>query len=160
MQKNKLLPKGTKLYLLEESMTDRWFSDDPYHFEIVTGEITNCIKGGFVEYRIRTINRLGHDAGLRYIRAASVGVSAFTDFESAVEYAERRTNYHERKYGYGMKEPMMRPWRENSDSGREETAESQTAPVQETDSRQHEPGLHPGTDLEHGRSDPGRAMVL
>lgn len=108
----KRLPIGTKLYLLEESTTDRWFSDQPYHYEIVTGEILEYIRGGFIEYKVRLKNRLGHDAGLKFIRAASVGVSAFTDMQSAIEYAERRTYHHEKLFAYCMDLPMMRPWRE------------------------------------------------
>lgn len=107
----KLLPTGTTLYGISESTTDYRFSGTPYHYEIVKGKISEIIRGGYTEYKINTWSRCG-SSSLRFVRTNCVGVSWFKTWDEAVEYVERMTEHHEKKFGYMYDRPLMRPWRE------------------------------------------------
>lgn len=138
MKKKKLLPIGTTVYLLIESFTDHSFSDQPFHYEIVTGEVKGYICGGFTQYRVPTKNRLGRTSNLKFPRTTDLGKSMFLAMGEAVAFAERQTDEHESKCSRFVKEPLLRPWRENNDRRREEATESQAAPVQEADCQLYE----------------------
>ena len=108
---NKLLPIGTTIYTIEESMTDRWFSDMPYHFEIVSGKISRINVGGYKEYVVHTENRLGRKSNLRYLKTSDLGRNFFLTYEECVEFAERETADYERRW----KTECMKPWRGTHD---------------------------------------------
>lgn len=104
----KLLPIGTTLYTIEESIADRWFSDQPYHFEIVSGQISRINVGGYKEYVVPTVNRLGRKSLLRFLKTSNIGKSFFLTYEEAVELAETETARYEKAWHV----ECMRPWRE------------------------------------------------
>lgn len=114
----KLLPLGTTLYMLEESITDRWFHVIPYHYEIVSGEISRINHGGFNEYVVQTCNRLGHKSCLRFIKTSDVGKrSAWLTYAEAVEAAEKATDRYEQVWGKYLEEKVMMPWRDENANG-------------------------------------------
>lgn len=105
---SKLLPIGTTIYTVEESISDRWFSEIPFHYEVVSGEITRINKGGYSEYVVQSINRLGRQSNLLYLKTSNLGKSFFTDKVGAVELAEKVTDEYEKKW----RETLIRPWRD------------------------------------------------
>lgn len=110
----KYLEKGTKLYFVIESLSDRAFSADPYHFEITSGEIDDIhrFEGSRAdEYRVLTQNRKGRSSVLEYPRCKDIGKSFFLTFEEAAEAAEKATANYEKIWGWAIKEPLLRPWR-------------------------------------------------
>ena len=113
----KLLDIGTELFFLEESKTDRWFSRDPYHFEVTHGTITRINAGGYKEYVVPTINRLGRQTSLIYAKTSELGKTFWMTYEEAVEAAEKATENYETRWGRICKDlvPMMRPWREDEE---------------------------------------------
>lgn len=108
---SKLLPIGTTLYTIEESIADRWFSDEPYHFEIVSGEISRINVGGYKEYVVHLTNRLGRKSNLRFMKTSNLGKNFFLTYEEAVEFAEVETARYERVWHV----ECMRPWRRKND---------------------------------------------
>ena len=106
---SKLLDIGTTIYTVEESITDRWFSGQPYHFEIVSGKISRINHGGYKEYVVPTVNRLGQKSNLRYLKTSDLGKSFFLSYRECIELAERVTADYERRWG----EPVSRPWSDN-----------------------------------------------
>lgn len=109
--KNRLLDIGTTIYTIEESMTDRWFSHTPYHYEIVHGKINRINRGGFTEYVVQTYNRLGKTANLRYLQTSRLRNTFWLTEAEAIEAAERMTTAYEKH----VKERLMRPWRKNEE---------------------------------------------
>lgn len=103
---NKLLPIGTTLYTIEESISDRWFAGHPYHFEIVSGQISRINVGGYKEYVVPTMNRLGRKSNLLFLKTTNLGKSFFTDYRECVDFAERTTADYEKRW----REPLCRPW--------------------------------------------------
>lgn len=109
---SKLLPIGTKVYLLEESISDRWFTDTPYHFEIVYGVVDQIIVGNFKQYQISTMNRLAQKSNLRFKRTTDLGLAFWLTYDEAVQAAEWASDVYEKTWAKMMKEPLLRPWRE------------------------------------------------
>lgn len=107
----KLLPIGNTLYTVEESICDRWFSGQPYHYEIIHGEISRINEGGYKEYVVQAVNRLGRKSNLLYLKTSNLGRSFFLTEQEAVEMAERMTDRHEKTW----REKLLRPWRENEE---------------------------------------------
>ena len=112
----KLLNIGTTIYTLEESIADRWFSGIPYHFEIVHGKIERINIGGYKQYVVPTINRLGRQTSLIYAKTSEIGKSFWLTYQEAVEAAEKATDSYEKRWGRICKGlvPMMRPWRDTA----------------------------------------------
>lgn len=104
---SKLLEIGTELYFLEESIADRWFCHDPYHYEITHGTISRINIGGYKEYVVQMVNRLGRKSDLRYAKTSQLGKSFWLTYQEAVEAAEKATDEHEKRW----RETLMRPWR-------------------------------------------------
>ena len=114
----KYLPQGTKLYFVIESIADRAFSGEPYHYEIISGEIreTHIFDGSRNnEYVVQTRNRLGLSSCLEYPRCASVGKTCFLTFKEAAAAADEATDKYEKTWGMMIREPLARPWRERQD---------------------------------------------
>ena len=106
----KLLDIGTTIYTLEESIADRWFSGIPYHFEIVHGKIERINIGGYKEYVVHTVNRLGHHSLLRYLKTSQLGKEFFLTYDEAVQAAEKASDVYEARWH----ETLMRPWRDTT----------------------------------------------
>lgn len=110
----KHLEKGTKLYFVIESLSDRTFSGELYHFEITSGEITDIrhFEGSRAdEYRVPTQNRKGRPSVLEYPRCKDFGKSFFLTFEEAAEAAEKMTDEYEKIWAWSNEKPLARPWR-------------------------------------------------
>ena len=110
----KHLEKGTKLYFVIESLSDRTFRGEPYHFEIISGEINDIrhFEGSRAdEYRVPTQNRMCRPSVLEYPRCKDFGKSFFMTFEEAAEAAEKATANYEKIWGWAIKQPLIRPWR-------------------------------------------------
>lgn len=110
----KRLPIGTKVYMIIESLADRSFFGEPYHYEITSGEIAEHRDwiGRNDEYRVPTKNRLGLGSCLEYPLCKDLGNSFFLTYEEAVDAADRATDQYERTWHWMLKEPLQRPWRE------------------------------------------------
>lgn len=108
------LKTGTKLFFIIESLCDRAFSGEPYHYEITQGEISDVLHFEWHrddEYRVPTKNRLGRGSCLEYPRCKDIGKSFFLTFEEAAEAAEKATDQYEKTWDWAIKEPLKRPWR-------------------------------------------------
>ena len=108
------LPIGTKLYFVIENICDRKLTDGGYHFEIISGEIdaVHEFEGSRKpEYRVPTVNRLGHGSCLEYPRYDNLGKSFWLTYAEAVYAAERMSDDYENRFGYGLRQPLIRPWR-------------------------------------------------
>ena len=103
---SKLLDIGTTIYTVEESIVDRWFYDEPYHFEIVSGQISRIIHGGYKQYVVQAVNRLGRKSNLLYLKTSNLGKSFFLTLEECEAFAEKATQDYERRW----KETLCRPW--------------------------------------------------
>ena len=112
---SRLLDIGMELYFIEESITDRWFSGDPYHYEITHGKITRINVGGYKQYVVPTINRLGRQTSLMYAKTSELGKTFWLTYQEAVDAAEKATENYEKRWGRICRDlvPMMRPWRED-----------------------------------------------
>ena len=106
----KMLPVGTKVWTVEESLSDRWYADMPYHFEVVSGFIDRVIVGGYKQYVVPTVDRKGRQSNLLYLKSADLGKSFFLTETEAIEYAEKLTDQEEKK-SYNRGKQMLRPWR-------------------------------------------------
>ena len=111
----KLLPIGTRIYTVIESISDRWFSDDPFHYEVVSGEVKETIRGGYTQYVVQAVNRLGHKSNLLYLKTTNLGKTFFLDRASAVDLAEKVSDYYERQWHGITGETLMRPWRDEDE---------------------------------------------
>ena len=115
-KKKKHLPPGTTLYFVIESIADRAFSGEPYHYEIISGEIreTHTFDGSRSdEYVVPTRNRLGRGSCLEYPLCSNVGKTCFLTLEEAIAAAEEITAGYEKTWGWALKgQPLMRPWKE------------------------------------------------
>lgn len=114
-KRKKYLPPGAALYFVIESIADRSFSGEPYHYEIISGEIreTHIFDGSRSdEYVVPTRNRLGRGSCLEYPLCSNVGKSCFLTFEEAVKAAEEITAGYENTWSWALKEPLLRPWKE------------------------------------------------
>lgn len=111
----KRLPIGTKVYMIIESLSDRSFWDEPYHYEIISGEIKEYNRAGrYDEYVVLTRNRLGLSSCMEYPDCKDLGKSFFLTYEEAVDAADRATDQYERTWHRMLKEPtqLQRPWKE------------------------------------------------
>ena len=109
----KLLDTGTELWTVEESISDRWFSGKPYHYEVVHGRIGRINHGGYNEYVVQSVNRLEQKSNLLYLKTSGLGKSFFLTEAEAVELAEEVTDDYERRWACLMGyPPLLRPWRE------------------------------------------------
>lgn len=109
----KRLDIGTRLFFVIESFCDRNLAEGGYHYEITSGKIDAVHEfedSRKPEYMVPTVNRLGLGSCLEYPRCANVGKSCWLTYAEAVSAAERLTDDRERRFSYGLKEPMLRPW--------------------------------------------------
>lgn len=97
---------------MTESRTDYWLKDEPYHYEIIHGKINGVIEGGYKQYKVQTINRLGRKSHLCFPKTSDVGRTAWLTYDEAVESAERRSDRYDYVWGRMASEcPIARPWR-------------------------------------------------
>ena len=117
MRKTNKLPVGTKLYFVIESICDRNLAGGGYHFEIISGRI-DAVHGfdnsRRAEYRVSTVNRFGHSSCLEYPRCENLGKSFWLAYDEAVLTAEKLSDDYERRFGYGLRQPLERPWRKKA----------------------------------------------
>ena len=113
----KKLEPGTTLYFLIESIADRSFSGQPYHYEITSGKIEkiNEFEGSRAdEYMVPTQNRYGRTSCLEYPMCKNVGKTCWLTYDEAAAAADRATDRHESIWGWSLKKPMIRPWKEGN----------------------------------------------
>lgn len=107
---NKLLPLGTTVYLIVESFSDYRFSDEPFHYEIVKGKISEYIRGGYTQYKVPTWSRRGSSL-LMYPKSNSK--EYFLDWENACKKAEEISDEYVKHWKRILKcGDLLRPWRE------------------------------------------------
>lgn len=102
------LTVGSEIWTVIESLTDGWFSGEPFHYEVVKGKVVGIFRGGYTEYQVSTTNRKGHNSILLYLRAKMYGKTYFGTEQEAIAFAEKRTDVHEKIW----MEKLPRPWRE------------------------------------------------
>lgn len=71
------LPIGAEVWTVIESLADRWFSGEPFHYEVVRGKVVGIFRGGYTEYQVSTTNRKGHNSILLYLRTGMYGKTYF-----------------------------------------------------------------------------------
>ena len=101
------LPVGSEIWTVIESLSDRWFSGEPFHYEVVRGKVVGIFLGGYTEYQVSTTNRKGHNSILMYLRTGMYGKTYFGTEQEAIALAEKKTSALEKIWG----KQLPRPWR-------------------------------------------------
>lgn len=108
------LAPGTTVYFVIENLCDYHMSTEPYHYEIISGQIrdVNIWPGSRNdEYVVPTKNRLGRGSCLEYPLCKDLGKSFFLTYEEAAAAADKATDDYERRWSIMNEEPLRRPWR-------------------------------------------------
>ena len=108
------LTPGITLYFVIENLADSSLNREPYHYEIVSGEISEIRRFANrrkKEYVVQTFNRMGRRSVLKHVMADRIGKEAFLSLDEAEEEAERATENHEQAWWWAVKNPLARPWR-------------------------------------------------